>query len=364
MRVYWFFAVALALVVAARPAQAETFRVPGDSDTIQGAIDLADGDDVIVIKKGTYKESVRIENLNGITLCAKGKVVIDNGSDDTGIVIVNSNNVTIKRFTIRNTEDGIEVDDSNDVTISKCSFMNNDGEGVDAVSCERLRIEKCKFDFTDGSNGITLSDVNDSTIEKCKFARIGETTIEILNGSDNRVLRNKSKGSEDGISLRGGSRNLFEGNQVVAAEGDAFQSSGLGSENVWRKNKAQRVSGDGIVERGDGNRWEGNTLIRMGSNGLRASGDNNTFRGNKLTQSLDNGVECRGTGNAFENNKVDRSRVDGFEMREGGNTLTGNKIKRSVAFDINDGSRDLPTPNVYIGNKFKTSTPAGIQPGK
>ena len=48
----------------------ETIRVPKDSETIQGAIDLAQGDDIILVDPGRYNESI---NFNGKAITLKSR---------------------------------------------------------------------------------------------------------------------------------------------------------------------------------------------------------------------------------------------------------------------------------------------------
>ena len=69
-------AVLAALLWLPSVAVADTFRVPGDSDTIQGAVDLAQPGDTVAVAKGVYAENVVLDGLTDVRILGKGKPTI------------------------------------------------------------------------------------------------------------------------------------------------------------------------------------------------------------------------------------------------------------------------------------------------
>ena len=72
-------AILAAVLFSASPVLlADTIRVPQDSETIQGAVDMAAPLDEVQISSGNYVENIVVPTgLDGLTIRGKGKVVID-----------------------------------------------------------------------------------------------------------------------------------------------------------------------------------------------------------------------------------------------------------------------------------------------
>jgi hypothetical protein len=153
-------AVAAAVGVLAAPAFADTLVVePGDS--IQAAIDAANPGDTILVKRGTYRESLHIQK-NGITLrgrraklvppatppgppCNQGGTfpgicVLGQGNFQTGTVTVPVRNVRITGLTIRGfSGDGIVAFGANGFRVDHNRLVKNGGYGVFSLVSKRIR---------------------------------------------------------------------------------------------------------------------------------------------------------------------------------------------------------------------------------
>ena len=132
---YFVMAMGVCVSASASVSLADTFYVPGDSNTIQGAIKLCNqnGDDIIV-SSGIYFEaidfmgkSVWLHSANG-----SGQTFIDaqlNGGAYVSFVTAEDENAILEGFTIRNcTSSAVLVTEANP-TFVDCRFLNNTHNG-------------------------------------------------------------------------------------------------------------------------------------------------------------------------------------------------------------------------------------------
>lgn len=119
--------------------------IPDDFSTIQEGINNAESGDVIFIKSGIYKENLII-NMSNLVLQGQHKYnsILDGDKTSGDGIIILSENVTIKNFTIRNYKDsskdeiyswdqaGIELHKANSV-IQNNRFIDN-GVGIELCS--------------------------------------------------------------------------------------------------------------------------------------------------------------------------------------------------------------------------------------
>lgn len=116
--------------------------IPDDFDTIQQGIDNANPGDIILIKKGIYKENLII-NKTGLILQGEDKynTVLDGCKIEGEGIIIDAENVTVKKLTIKNYKNlqkdivyswdqaGIEIRMPN-ITITDNRFIEN-GLGIE-----------------------------------------------------------------------------------------------------------------------------------------------------------------------------------------------------------------------------------------
>ena len=116
LRLWWIGLVMASCVIFAVQAHAQAISalvVPDDQPTIQGAIDIANPGTTIVIRAGTYRESIviRKDNLRLVPEQGLGSVIIDGsvgvGAGVHGIHLINADRVEIRGLVIQHFDDFI-----------------------------------------------------------------------------------------------------------------------------------------------------------------------------------------------------------------------------------------------------------------
>ncbi len=110
--------------------QGDVIYIPQDFPTIQQGIDVASDGFTIFVDDGTYQENLLIDNKNIILQSVNGaeSCILDGGSNDSVIIIENSDNSVISGFTIQNGlafygGGGIKI--SGSPLIEDCIIQNN-----------------------------------------------------------------------------------------------------------------------------------------------------------------------------------------------------------------------------------------------
>ncbi len=104
--------------------EARDIIVPLNESTIQGAINVANNGDKIIIQKGEYlsNESILIKGKESLLLIAKGKVTITNKR--LPAIIIEDSNVSIKGIDFFRNEETISIS-SSVLSITECNFEKN-----------------------------------------------------------------------------------------------------------------------------------------------------------------------------------------------------------------------------------------------
>jgi len=123
-----------------------TIRVPEDFRSIQGAIDAARDDYVILVSSGTYKENLRITK--DITLKGESpdRVTIHGVADQEPVIYIMDAEVKIENLTItggKGYEDpwrgnGILLEYQATVTIRNCHIKDNESNGICVIDAEAI----------------------------------------------------------------------------------------------------------------------------------------------------------------------------------------------------------------------------------
>jgi len=103
--------------------------VPDDYQSIQEAINYADGGDTVFVKKGTYYERLVANKTVSIVGEDRTATILDGNHTGT-VVSVTADNVSIREFTVQNGEAGIELN-SNGNTISNNTFLFHSAQSTD-----------------------------------------------------------------------------------------------------------------------------------------------------------------------------------------------------------------------------------------
>ena len=119
MRGHLLFAALLIAISSIGCAQAATIYVPDNYTKIQWAVDNASAGDTIIVRDGTYYESITvskqltIKSENGTANC-----IVNGGGSD--VFTLEADGIRIEGFTITGGNDGIDIRSNNN------SISNND----------------------------------------------------------------------------------------------------------------------------------------------------------------------------------------------------------------------------------------------
>ena len=175
---------------------------------IQDAIENANENDTIFVYNGTYNETINIDKPLFLIGENSTETIID-GEYNRIIVNVSASNVSIEKFTIRNsnghqgnsgikinddytqikncivyqTKSGIYIKNSSKNTIDNCTFQKN-GEGIFLESSDNNLIEGCNFNHN--SIGINLDNSSYNNIKFCYLHTNGIASY--LNNSKNSLI--------------------------------------------------------------------------------------------------------------------------------------------------------------------------------
>jgi len=353
----------LALAAAGAGAQS-TLLVPQQFESIQAAVDAADEGDTIQIAGGTYAEAVVLSGKAGLTLKAKGKVVIDPGTD-VGLTLEGCSQVLLLKLRVLGATTGIHLVDSTGCLLSKCRVENTSGDGIRADGGGGHRIEKCQVKKA-GNDGIALgvgepTPVDDCTIVSCKLTQPGDDGIDI-NGSGNLVQKCTAlKPLEDGFEIDDatvGTGNSFEDCKAIKPAFGGLVITGV--DNAFVRCKVVQSGDDAVtVGSGSGAVVQDCKLTKPGFDGIRmaAAASQATLSGNKVSGAGDDGLDLRGTASSVDGNSAKGCQGAGFRLAAGssGNTLTDNTAKGNQDFDLNDASGGANS--VDASNHFGTTGP-------
>jgi len=300
------------LLVAAGSASARTLKVPRDYPTIQTAVDEARYGDLVLVKKGTYEEDVKIVTA-GVRLLGEGKPVID--AKNLPLFIEGATSVIVTGFRL----------------------LGSRGDGVLIRQCSTVTIEKCVIRDTVRS-GVRVEGSANVVIRSCKFADIGDAGVVLttdslgIGTSDCTIYRNEFKSADDDAIVVQGDRNTIEKNTIGPVRGIGIHLFG-GADNVVTKNVVKDVGDIGILVRS----------IRT------------TLLKNKVSRAGSDGIQVDTSGNILEKNKANRSSGDGLELNAGGNDVIRNRAGKSGDYDL---AVNITTDtNHYEKNKFKKVAP-------
>jgi len=228
--------------------------VPDDYKKIQWAVGNATDGDTIFVRAGTYYEQLFVYLSLTIVGEDKNATIID-GREQQTVIIVSSNHVVVKGFTIRNAGllfpgTGISVY-SNSNVLSE-NIIGNNGEGISLWensvnnTITRNIIERNIY------CGISLDNSTNNMISENTIAN-HEHGIVITNSENNTIIGNTfMANSHCGVRLDSSDNNFIYHNNFVNSSVHSHNSTNTwdnGAEgNHWAGIEVEDLNGDGISD--------------------------------------------------------------------------------------------------------------------
>jgi len=180
---------------------AETLYVPDDYLSIQSAVDAASSGDIIIVRKGTYIENIKI-NKSLIIKSEEGpeKTVVKAKDADKSVFTVWSNeNVTISGFSVEGANREISASGIELNSIGKCNIINNvlsnNYAGIGLVFSNNNVITN--NNISNNTEGIILVTSDNNKIYKNNIKNNFAGLIEICSGDgcskNNKIYLNNFK---------------------------------------------------------------------------------------------------------------------------------------------------------------------------
>jgi parallel beta helix pectate lyase-like protein len=325
---------------------------PGDS--IQDAVDAAAPGDTVVVKRGTYFESVSIQK-DGITLKAKGRVTLRPPKDGAGLcnvpgdlvgicVVPSGINLNTNAYTTR----------VMNVTIRGFKVVGFAGDGIFGFGTKNFHVSDVRA--TDNTSyGVASFDGIGTQFTHNAASGAHDAGLYVGDSPDaNAVIRdNRSWDNALGILVR-------HARHVLVYDNDVW-SNCLG---VFLLHDGQvEGSGDNAVLH---NRVRGNNesctqfagflhVPSIGGGGIVAAGSlhnviaENTVTGNRGTSPFSGGIVLVAT--TIPN-------ADGSFTASTGNVVVRNRLRNNKPADLVQDAASQP--NAFLDNRCDTSTPEGL----
>ena len=350
--------VAAGSVIAALPLVSPAFassdvHVVHRGQSIQAAVDAASPGDTVVVKAGTYRETVTI-NTDGLTLRAQGSVTLRPPYHDYSQCYIPGHMVGICVVpTDFNPGTGSYTRRVRDVTITGFRIVGFVGDGVFGFGTQNLRVSEVVA--TDNSAyGVASFDGIGTTFTHNAVSGSHDAGIYIGDSlTANAVVRhNRAWGNALGILVRHARKTLVSDNEAwgncigvfLLADG---QAGGSGHNAVL--NNTVTANNDVCTQFADVG-----FLPILGGGGIVLAGSqqnavlHNVVRDNRGDTLFSGGIVLVATPRANSDGSFDASTNNLVVL----NTARGNEPADIV-------QDEASTPNFFAGNRCRTSTPDG-----
>jgi len=391
---------ALAVLLLAAAARADSLHVPADFASIQAAVDAAQAGDEVVVAAGTYEETVALVDREDITLRGQGKVVLHGGNSETAVVTLSlCTGVRVERLRFEQPAfAAVEVVTSTGTTLSRCCVDGSGGDGLSLVDCTLSVVERCEVEDPAGV-GVEVVGCTDTLVFRCRVERPGEVAIDIAGGDVSHVERctlldspsfalllesphgtvldNLIKTAVNGgIDVSGAFADVRD-NRLIAAGDVPVRVESFGASSTVEDNRIVKPVDTGLLVQAVNVVVRRNRVIKSEASGIGLFADDplvtdnvvlhavntgfltgtvtaGTLSGNRALHCGDSGFLIGGSGLLVHGNEAKGSGLDGFFVVEGPHVFTYNLAKGSGLFDLQDSSG---AANVYVGNTFPTIEP-------
>ena len=308
---------------------------------IQDAVDAAVAGDKISIKNGVYFENVTVPaGMEGLRISGSKNAILDPGEDmDAATVdntgdgfLVESNDVTIQGFTIRNGESG-----ANSIALA---------DGVTGTTIDRMRFVNCGDDCIQ-SEGLGN---HDTLVKNCSFfGSSNDGTIDLV-GDMIELNRNHVLGGDNDPVQVDGDDMIVERNTILLNGNDTDCTRFVGDRAEIVRNVIEGCSNDAIELTGNDALISRNRIENADA-GIVVTGDNPVITNNHMHHIFDDeGIDVNCSG-ACDQGMVSRNRMfqgpddaDGMEI----DATDGFTVERNIAEQFTDKAYDLNLTNGIV----------------
>jgi parallel beta-helix repeat protein len=332
-----------------------TIYVPDNYATIQGAVDNAAAGDTIIVRDGTYPESVKVNK--SLT------IISENGPANT-IVVGNPND-----HVLTVTADHVRI---NGLTVKNATGYNRVGMYVHANYCnitDNIALNNpYGFFFSESSKNTLINNTASDNgvgiyLNYSDFNTISNNTVKLnylygirLWPSHNNTIRNNVVSNNGyGIRLAGSHNNIIEKNNVQSSTYDGIYLF-YSNDNSFVDNTANQNNYDGFFI----NESYNNTLINNVANANMYDGfglelvRNHTLINNRVNSNNKSGISLTSSSrNIFKDNIASLNNGMGFYLVSStSNTLAGNKANANneVGIHLEKSGNSTLANNMMEGN--------------
>nr|CBH36551.1 hypothetical protein, secreted [uncultured archaeon] len=334
--------------------------VPDDYATIQGAVNNAAAGDTIIVRDGTYPESVKVNKR--LTIRSENGPVNTIVESPEGVndhvLSVTADHVSIKGLTVKNATGINRV--GMYVHANYCNIMDNMALNSPygfflSESSKNTLINNTALDnlgvgiYLNYSNSNAISN---NTVLKSSY----RSGIRLYSSHNNTVCNNNVSNNIYGIRLSGSHNNLMEKNNVLSNTYDGFYLF-YSNDNSFVDNTANQNDYGFFINASDNN-----TLINNVANANNYDGfglelvNNHTLINNRVNSNNKSGISLMSSNrNLLEGNVASLNTGMGFYLlSSASNTLAGNKASanKKVGIQLEKSGNCSLTNNLMEGNFY------------
>lgn len=371
------------------PSLPQTENSDGDYhfSSIQAAFDsdihpYVSENDIVVLKPGTYEESVEIA-VPGVLMRGEGGtsqthiigtvtltedqitlrgIHIDASNQTNGLVVQDAQATLEDVYVDHASDAGIFLDEALRATLNNVRVNNHGGAGLHAVEADELQIENSRFQANGGA-GIWLQHTETVTVDNNVFTLNGVAGLHLENTNNSEFRDNVFENNTQyglwaldstqnmyrfgefnnngtfGLVLEDSTRStiarsVFHNNGVEGTPAGGILLKGRSAENTFDDNDIRghsNVGSAGIYLTGDvnANTFVENTLV-INQVGIYLSNEEgqpetNTFERNHIESSHGAGVFSQGRNNQYLENTLTHNNGPGFSLDQ----AEGEKLERN-----------------------------------
>jgi len=264
----------------------DAIRVPIDTSTIQGAVNIAQPGDLILLEPGTYFEQVEVATPDIVIRGRDRNAVFVDGAHESGTgFTVRADGVAIENMTVRNyTLDAITVEGDatglprNGFRALHVTTSNSDGSGITLRNTQNAEVRQGWFSGH-GNAGVTVTGCTDcSTLITTSLAEFNARGFSVSGAGEGvSIFASTSRNNRAGVVVEDSTGSPTTG---IVVAGSLIQNNGFSqspsNDDLWENLYGVGVNLGGTFSSSVvNNRIEGNLRagVLLSSNLDQTSGD-------------------------------------------------------------------------------------------